>query len=159
MTRSSTTFSRKAALVALCAALLTTLAACSPKQDATVDTSKAAAAPPAAVTDSAAKTPSGAMAGMVGTTGAKLKITGEIPAAQQLELLVRTKQEVELGRRLGDHILTTLQAKWNPPRDGRRDTPVRINTIGFFYDSPDCGAFLWALARANNGNFVGMSRP
>ena len=36
---------------------------------------------------------------------------------------------------------------------------VRINTIGFFYESPDVGAFLWALARENEGSFVGMSKP
>jgi hypothetical protein len=36
---------------------------------------------------------------------------------------------------------------------------VRINTIGFFYESPDLGAFLWALARENEGSFVGMSKP
>jgi hypothetical protein len=36
---------------------------------------------------------------------------------------------------------------------------VRINAVGFFFESPDGGAFLWALARENDGNFVGMSRP
>jgi hypothetical protein len=36
---------------------------------------------------------------------------------------------------------------------------VHINTIGFFYDSPSVGRFLWALARENDGGFVGMSRP
>jgi hypothetical protein len=77
----------------------------------------------------------------------------------QMEFLIKTKQEVELGRRLGDHILKVLRTDWNPPRDGKTSTPVRINTIGFFYDSPDCGSFLWALARSNNGNFVGMSKP
>jgi hypothetical protein len=77
----------------------------------------------------------------------------------QLKLLQETKQEVELGRRLGEHIFKTLRTKWNPPRDGKANTPVRINTIGFFYDSPDCGSFLWALARSNNGQFVGMSKP
>jgi hypothetical protein len=35
---------------------------------------------------------------------------------------------------------------------------VRINTIGFFFESPDVGAFLWALARAHDGSFVGMSK-
>ena len=29
----------------------------------------------------------------------------------------------------------------------------------FFYESPDLGAFLWALARENEGSFVGMSKP
>ena len=36
---------------------------------------------------------------------------------------------------------------------------VRINTVGFFFDSPDVGAFLWAMAREHEGSFVGMSRP
>lgn len=36
---------------------------------------------------------------------------------------------------------------------------VRINTVGFFFESPDVGAFLWALAREHDGSFVGMSRP
>jgi hypothetical protein len=35
---------------------------------------------------------------------------------------------------------------------------VRINTIGFFFESPDVGAFLWALAREHQGSFVGMSK-
>jgi hypothetical protein len=36
---------------------------------------------------------------------------------------------------------------------------VRINAVGFFFDSPEVGAFLWALAREHDGGFVGMSRP
>ena len=36
---------------------------------------------------------------------------------------------------------------------------VRINAVGFFYESPEVGAFLWALARENDGSFVGMSKP
>ena len=36
---------------------------------------------------------------------------------------------------------------------------VRINAVGFFYESPDVGAFLWALAREHDGSFVGMSKP
>jgi hypothetical protein len=40
-----------------------------------------------------------------------------------------------------------------------RPAKVRINSIGFFYESPDVGAFLWALSRENDGSFVGMSRP
>jgi hypothetical protein len=36
---------------------------------------------------------------------------------------------------------------------------VRINSIGFFYESPEVGAFLWALSRENDGSFVGMSKP
>ena len=29
----------------------------------------------------------------------------------------------------------------------------------FWAESPDVGAFLWALARENEGSFVGMSKP
>jgi hypothetical protein len=48
-----------------------------------------------------------------------------------------------------------LQRTWNPP-DRRR---VRVNSIGFFFESPEVGAFLWALSRENDGSFVGMSKP
>jgi hypothetical protein len=54
-------------------------------------------------------------------------------------------------------IRSALKTKWNRA-DGSRPR-VRINAIGFFYESPDVGAFLWALARENDGSFVGMSRP
>ena len=45
---------------------------------------------------------------------------------------------------------------WNPPKAADR---VRINAVGFFYESPDVGAFLWAMTRENDGSFVGMSKP
>lgn len=65
--------------------------------------------------------------------------------------------ELERGARLSAFIRKTLKTDWN------RDLPdrprVHINTVGFFYESPDVGAFLWALARENDGGFVGMSRP
>jgi hypothetical protein len=57
---------------------------------------------------------------------------------------------------LSKYIRSLLRTTWNPPRAGRR---VRINTVGFFFESPDVGAFLWALARENDGSFVGMSKP
>lgn len=57
---------------------------------------------------------------------------------------------------LAKHLRTTLKDSWNRPEDGRR---TRINAIGFFYESPEVGAFLWALARENDGSFVGMSKP
>lgn len=57
--------------------------------------------------------------------------------------------------KLAKNVLRTLKATWNRPGPGR----VRVNAIGFFYESPDVGAFLWALARDNEGSFVGMSRP
>lgn len=65
--------------------------------------------------------------------------------------------ELQLGERLGKHIRKTLQTIWNNPLPTR--PRVKINTIGFFYESPDVGAFLWALARENEGSFVGMSKP
>ena len=48
-----------------------------------------------------------------------------------------------------------------PPAPLLELTPgrVRINAVGFFFESPDVGAFLWALSRENDGSFVGMSRP
>ncbi len=50
-----------------------------------------------------------------------------------------------------------LKNVWN------RRTPeqafVHIHAIGFFFESPDVGAFLWALAREHEGSFVGMSKP
>ena len=57
---------------------------------------------------------------------------------------------------LAKHIRKTLKADWN--REILKER-VRINAIGFFYESPDVGAFLWALARENDGSFVGMSKP
>ncbi len=70
---------------------------------------------------------------------------------------VQTMSETERGEVLGKYIRRTLKANWNRPADGR--PRVRVNAIGFFYESPDVGAFLWALARENDGSFVGMSTP
>jgi hypothetical protein len=50
-----------------------------------------------------------------------------------------------------------LKSTWN--RKTGDQTRVRINTIGFFFESPDVGAFLWALSREHDGSFVGMSKP
>jgi hypothetical protein len=69
----------------------------------------------------------------------------------------RTLTETQRGEVLSRAVRTTLKTKWNGPQVGR--PKVRINTIGFFYESPDVGAFLWALARENDGSFVGMSKP
>lgn len=66
-------------------------------------------------------------------------------------------KEVERSEILAKHIRNLLRRDWNRPLAGK--PRVRINTIGFFYESPDVGAFLWALARENDGSFVGMSRP
>ena len=65
--------------------------------------------------------------------------------------------DLELGMVLGRYVLKTLKQEWNRPLPGR--PRVKIHTIGFFYESPDLGAFLWALSRDNDGSFVGMNRP
>ena len=58
---------------------------------------------------------------------------------------------------LSKHLRKKLKEDWNRPID---DQPrVRINSVGFFYESPDVGAFLWALSREHGGSFVGMSNP
>jgi hypothetical protein len=72
---------------------------------------------------------------------------------EQAKVLKETEQSAVLSQ----HLRRTLKSSWNRPQPGT--TPVRINAIGFFYESPDVGAFLWALARENDGGFVGMSRP
>jgi hypothetical protein len=70
---------------------------------------------------------------------------------------LNTLSEVERNDLLAKHIRKTLRTDWNRPLPGK--PRVRINAIGFFYESPDVGAFLWALARENDGSFVGMSKP
>ena len=76
-----------------------------------------------------------------------------LTAAQERSLTSETERSAILSR----HIRRTLATTWNRPEPGK--TKVRINSIGFFYESPDVGAFLWALSRENDGSFVGMSRP
>jgi len=65
--------------------------------------------------------------------------------------------ETDRSAILAKHIRNLLRRDWN--RESAGQARVRINTIGFFYESPDVGAFLWALARENDGSFVGMSKP
>lgn len=65
--------------------------------------------------------------------------------------------ELEIGEVLGKVIRKKLKSDWNKPLP--KQPAVRINTVGFFYESPDVGAFLWALAREHDGSFVGMSKP
>jgi Mg-chelatase subunit ChlD len=77
---------------------------------------------------------------------------GEGATAEEIKKL----GDLELGAKLGKHILKTLKTDWNRADKGPR---VHINAVGFFYESPDVGAFLWSLARDNDGSFVGMSRP
>jgi von Willebrand factor type A domain len=69
----------------------------------------------------------------------------------------RNPSEQERSVILARYLRMTLRTDWNRA-DGQRPR-VRINSIGFFYESPDVGAFLWALSRENDGSFVGMSRP
>jgi hypothetical protein len=77
---------------------------------------------------------------------------GLSPTQQQAVL-----SESQLGDILGKHIRQTMNRNWNrPDPQGQK---VRINSVGFFYESPDVGAFLWALSRENDGSFVGMSKP
>jgi von Willebrand factor type A domain len=74
-------------------------------------------------------------------------------AAQEKTLTNETERSAILSR----HIRRTLATSWNRVEAGK--PKVRINSIGFFYESPDVGAFLWALSRENDGSFVGMSKP
>ena len=70
---------------------------------------------------------------------------------------VATLTETDRGAKLGAFIRNKLKTDWN--RDIPGQPRVHIHTVGFFYESPDVGAFLWALARENDGGFVGMSKP
>ncbi len=54
---------------------------------------------------------------------------------------VATLTEQERGSRLGQVIRTKLKTDWN--RDLPGQARVHIHTVGFFYESPDVGAFLW----------------
>lgn len=67
------------------------------------------------------------------------------------------KSEVERTEILSRYIRVRLKTDWNRPT--ATQSRVKINSIGFFYESPDVGAFLWALSRENDGSFVGMSKP
>jgi hypothetical protein len=58
---------------------------------------------------------------------------------------------------LSKHLRNKLKDDWNRTIPGQ--ARVRINSVGFFYESPDVGAFLWALSREHGGSFVGMSNP
>jgi hypothetical protein len=69
----------------------------------------------------------------------------------------RKMTEIEKGEVLSKHVRKTLRLDWNRSIGGQ--PRVRIHAVGFFYESPDVGAFLWALARENEGSFVGMSKP
>ena len=66
-------------------------------------------------------------------------------------------KENERGEILGKYIREKMTRDWNRPLAAA--PRVKIHAIGFFFESPDVGAFLWAMARENDGSFVGMSRP
>jgi von Willebrand factor type A domain len=66
--------------------------------------------------------------------------------------------ESEKSQLLGKFVRDRLKTTWNAPT-GPVKQRVRINAVGFYFDSPDVGAFLWALARDNDGSFVGLSKP
>jgi hypothetical protein len=68
-----------------------------------------------------------------------------------------TLKEAEQSDILARYIRNLLRTNWNRSETGQ--PRVRINAVGFFYESPDVGAFLWALSRENDGSFVGMSKP
>lgn len=73
-----------------------------------------------------------------------------------------TLQEQQLGnqdreRLLAPRLLKRI-AQWNQPI-GQPPRVVRIDAIGFYYDSPNLGNFLWSLVRENHGSFIGMSQP
>lgn len=74
-----------------------------------------------------------------------------LPITQE-QLLTADQKTTALTKHLRD----SLKDRWNTAQNGKR---VRMNAIGFFYESPEVGAFLWALARENEGSFVGMSKP
>ena len=72
-------------------------------------------------------------------------------------LLRDEENQQELGAILGKHVREKLKTDWNRAAPG--GSRVKINSVGFYFDSPDVGAFLWSLSRENDGSFVGMSKP
>jgi hypothetical protein len=67
--------------------------------------------------------------------------------------------ETDRSTILAKYIRDRLKSTWNEPFGRWAKQRVRINAVGFYFDSPDVGAFLWALARDNDGGFVGLSKP
>jgi hypothetical protein len=80
-----------------------------------------------------------------------LPTSGQGLTAEQQKLSDDKQTEI-----LSNYIRQTLNSSWNPKNATKR---VRINCLGFFYESPEVGSFLWALAREHDGSFVGMSKP
>ncbi len=78
-----------------------------------------------------------------------LPTMGEGLPADAANLAETKKTEI-----LSKHLRSRLKNVWNAPAAGQ--PRVRINALGFFFESPDVGAFLWALSREHDGAFVGM---
>ncbi len=64
--------------------------------------------------------------------------------------------EIQKSNSRAKYVRAMIKQGWNRRLAGIPQ--VRINTIGYFFDSPEVGSFLWALARENNGSFVGMNQ-
>src|SRR5262249_21356096 len=69
----------------------------------------------------------------------------------------RNLNEQQRGELLGKHIRSTLKQSWNRFDTGKPQ--VRINSIGFFPESPAVRACAWALPRENAGSFVALRKP
>ena len=67
---------------------------------------------------------------------------------------IKNPTEAQRNYHLSKFIRDKLKDDWNRPAAGLKD--VRINAVGFFFESPDVGAFLWAMAREHKGSFVGL---
>jgi hypothetical protein len=77
-------------------------------------------------------------------------------AGLENRLRLQNADEARRNEVLGKDLREKLRTDWNRPASGQR---VRIHSVGFFYESPAVGSFLWGLSRENDGSFVGMSRP
>ncbi|MBI1832936.1 MAG: VWA domain-containing protein [Planctomycetes bacterium] len=71
-----------------------------------------------------------------------------VPAA------IQSPNEAQKNFHMAKYIREKLKGDWNRANANLND--VRINAVGFFFESPDVGAFLWALAREHRGSFVGL---
>jgi von Willebrand factor type A domain len=67
---------------------------------------------------------------------------------------ILTPTEAQKNLHMSKYIRDKLKSEWNRSEAGQKG--VRINAVGFFFESPDVGAFLWALAREHRGAFVGL---
>jgi len=79
----------------------------------------------------------------------------DVAKIDQINKTDQDRAEQVKGELLGNYLRDKLKKEWNPKALGK--ARVHINTVGFFYESPDLGAFLWAVAYENEGSFVGMS--